>query len=714
VDDFRFRTALGPDDIARNKWIGRGVSHCPTFTMLFVRACLLILVLLAPRALFAQSRVPVLIQPMPPQALAPGGEAVTIDLRSYFGIPGLAGSQFAIFETVLGRFSLELRDDAAPRHVANFLTYAQAGDYNNSFIHRGDSFEPTQTLRSVIVQGGGFKPPLATDIPRRAPIALEYNLPNERGTIAAARSADINSATSEWFFNIMDNSMTFGPANGGGYSVFGRVLGTGMTIVDAIASLPRANASGTPNPNQLFGMVPVRNYTGGPITEAHVVIVNSITPATLFPTGGGRSVLEFSVQNSAPAVVATTLSGSTLTLTPVGSGSASITARAIDTNGNTAEGLFAVTIAAGVPVFTLQPTSQSVAAGSTVVFNAAATGAAGYQWEREGVAVPGATSGTLVINNASMANAGTYVNVATSAAATVRSTPATLTVSNLAPVDAGRLVNLSILTVAGAGAKVLTMGAVIGSGGAAATLPLVIRGVGPTLTQPPFSVSGVLPDPVMTFYAAGNATPLETNDNWGGSQVMADAFRLVGAFDLPAASLDSAIARTAPGVAQGGYTVEVTGKGDASGTVIAEIYDASGTARTATTPRLINLSTRAEIDNGADLAVGFVLGGQSARTVLVRGVGPSLAQFGVSGLMTDPRLELFNNGTGQRIAGNDNWAGNVEIATTSAAVGAFPLLNGTTQDAVLLVTLPPGQYSARINGANGAGGAAIVEVYEVP
>jgi hypothetical protein len=258
------------------------------------------------------------------------------------------------------------------------------------------------------------------------------------------------------------------------------------------------------------------------------------------------------------------------------------------------------------------------------------------------------------------------------------------------------------------------MGAFVGGGSPGTALPLVIRAVGPTLSQPPFNVPGVLPDPVMTVYAAGSSAPLDTNDNWGGSTALAEAFQSVAAFALPAASLDSAIARTSPGVAVGGYTVQVTGKGDASGSVIAEIYDAMGTARTVTTPRLINLSTRTEIANGADLAVGFVLGGQSARTVLVRGVGPSLSQFQITGVMADPRLELFSNATGQRIAGNDDWAGNTEIANASAAVGAFALTGETSKDAVLLVTLPPGPYSARLTGANGAGGAAIVEVYEVP
>jgi cyclophilin family peptidyl-prolyl cis-trans isomerase len=674
--------------------------------MRLVRFTFLAGVLMTTCALFAQSSVPTLLQPIPAQAFSPVGPPITIDLRTHFGLPGVVGTQFAIFDTVRGRFSVELRADAAPRHVANFLTYAQAGDYTDTFIHRTASVD--QLTAPGIIQGGGYRLPQLTSIPRRTPVPLEYSLVNARGTLAAARTSDINSASSEWFFNVRDNSTSLGRANGGGYTVFGRVLGTGMTVVDSIAALPRYQFAAP------YGEIPLINYTSGEATLANFVRITSITPATLFPAGSGPSVLELSIQNSAPATVATQLSGSTLTLTPLAGGTASITIRATDTNGNTADASFNVTVAAGVPVFSTQPVSQTAAAGTTVVFNASAAGASSYRWERNGVPLASATTGTLVINNAGPTDAGTYVAIATNSVDSVRSSPATLTVANLPATQVGRLVNLSILTTAGSGARVLTMGAFVGGGDPGNALPLVIRAVGPTLAQPPFNVPGVLPDPTMTFYAAGNATPIETNDNWGGSAAFAEAFRLVAAFDLPAASLDSAIVRTAPGVAPGGYTVQVTGKADTSGSVIAEMYDAAGTVRTAATPRLINLSTRAEIESGGNLTVGFVLGGQSARTVLVRGIGPSLSQFSIPGLMTDPRLELFNNNTGQSIAMNDDWAGSAEITTAAMSVGAFGLIGGSSKDAVLLVTLPPGPYSARINGANGAGGAAIVEVYEVP
>jgi cyclophilin family peptidyl-prolyl cis-trans isomerase len=671
-------------------------------------AVISLVALLAGSAVLAQSTVPVLAQPLPAQTLAPGVPAVTLDLRNYFSIPGLTGQRFAQFDTVLGRFNVELRSDVAPRHVTNFFNYVQSGTYASTFIHRSAPLDASGSIS--IIQGGGYGYRVPFDVfpvAKLASVPLEYNLPNARGTLAAARSTDVNSATSEWYINTRDNSAILDQSNGGGYTVFGRVLGSGMTVVDAIAALPRFNA-GSP-----FTDLPLRNFTsGGNVTESNLVVVNSVREASLFPTGGGTSVVDLAVQNSAPDVVTTVLSGSTLTLTAVAPGTANISVRAVDSNGNAAEGSFAVAVMATKPAFVTQPAAQTVAAGSTVVFNAPITGVANFRWERDGQTVPGASGPTLLISAASAADAGTYVAIASNSLGETRSDAATLTVS-ADPGEVGRLVNLSILTSAGAGAKVLTMGAVIGAGNGSAALPLVIRAVGPTLAQPPFNVGGVLADPVMDFYAAGAAAPIESNDNWGGSPAFAAAFQSVGAFALPAGSADSAIVRAAPGVASGGYTVQVTGKGSSTGTVIAEMYDAAGSARTAGTPRLINLSTRAQIDPNTDLAVGFVLGGQSARTVLIRGVGPSLAVFGVTGLMSDPGLELFDNNTGRRIAVNDDWAGSLEVATVAASVGAFSLASPTSKDAVILVTLPPGPYSARIRGAGGAGGAALVEVYEV-
>ncbi|MBL9200075.1 MAG: immunoglobulin domain-containing protein [Opitutaceae bacterium] len=368
---------------------------------------------------------------------------------------------------------------------------------------------------------------------------------------------------------------------------------------------------------------------------------------------------------------------------------------------------------AGLPTIGAQPASRTVAPGSTVVFTVGANGnpAPNYQWRRGTAAIAGATNSTLVLSGAD-AIPGAYNCVVSNSAGSVTSNDAQLLLPTAAGTEPGRLINLSVLAPTGPGAQLLTMGATVGGSGAAGTLPLVIRGVGPTLGTAPFNVGGVLPDPVLSLFPAGSSTASVTNDNWGGTPALVAAFTGVGAFQLPAASLDSAALQNQ---AAGGFTVQVAGKGAASGTVIAEVYDAAGAARTASTPRLTNLSTLTGIAPGATLSAGFVIGGGTARTVLVRAVGPTLATaFGIGGAMADPRLEFYNNDSGALIAINDNWAGAPWLTTTGTAVGAFALGGAATLDAALLMTLPPGAYSARVQGVGGAGGTAIIEVYEVP
>ena len=366
--------------------------------------------------------------------------------------------------------------------------------------------------------------------------------------------------------------------------------------------------------------------------------------------------------------------------------------------------------ATAAPSFTTQPAPQTVSPGDTVVFNSTAPTATAYRWQRNGVDLAAATSANLVLKSVAATDVGSYRVLATNSAGTVTSSAALLTLNAAAATELGRLINLSILTTAGPGPKVLTVGAVVGPLNFTGALPLVIRAVGPTLNTA-FGLGGVLADPVLTINRSGVAAPVAANDNWGGGAPLRTAFAAVGAFDLPAASLDSAALSSA---SPGGYTVQVTGQANASGLVIAEIYDAS-TARTAASPRLINLSTLTEIDAGATLAVGFVLRGATSRTVLVRGVGPSLGTiFGLGGVMADPKLELFNNDTGAKITENDNWGGDAQLMDAAASVGAFALADVGTKDAVLLVTLAPGAYSARVSGVGPSAGTAIVEVYELP
>lgn len=352
-----------------------------------------------------------------------------------------------------------------------------------------------------------------------------------------------------------------------------------------------------------------------------------------------------------------------------------------------------------------QPVSQTIAAGSTVVFNVAATGATGFQWRRNNVALAGATDATLVLNNVSLAQAGSYSVVVAGEPAPVTSTAATLNV--IGSTSFGRLINLSILTSLATAGEDFTMGYVVGGAGTSGSKPLVIRAAGPSLGA--FGVPGTLNDPKVEFFAG--ATKTGENDNWGGGAPLAAAMAAVGAF--PYTSPTTADAAAAVNISTRDNSVKVSAAGSGTGTVIAELYDATPASLfTVATPRLVNVSVLKQIGTG--LTAGFVVGppGQGARTVLIRAIGPTLANFGVGGTVSDPQLTLFGAG-GIRLGENDNWGGGAALSAAFSAVGAFAL-PANSRDAAVLVTLPPGDYTVEVRGVAGATGSALVEVYEVP
>jgi len=318
----------------------------------------------------------------------------------------------------------------------------------------------------------------------------------------------------------------------------------------------------------------------------------------------------------------------------------------------------------------------------------------------------GVTTTTLTVATATAGMSGSrYRALLANVAGTSISGTATLTVTDPGtgngPTGTARLINVSVRTFVGTGTSTVAVGFGLSGTGSKQVL---VRGVGPTLAA--FGVAGVLVNPELGLYNS-NSVLLNTNVAWGGGATLTNAFSSVGAFALPTTSADTALFQSLS--AGTTYSALISGANGTTGIALAEVYDAdAGTPVT----RLTNVSARAFSGTAAGaLTAGFVIGGNGTDTLLIRGVGPALTQFGVDGVLAVPQLTLFN-AAGAQIGTNAGWGGGTVLAAAFAKVGAFGL-PATSADSALLVTLPPGLYTVQVSGANSTTGVALVEVYEM-
>jgi hypothetical protein len=357
--------------------------------------------------------------------------------------------------------------------------------------------------------------------------------------------------------------------------------------------------------------------------------------------------------------------------------------------------------AAGAPAFTLQPYNKVVAPGGTFALAANANGAGlAYQWLRNGLDIPGETGPIILRQNVKATDSGAYAVRVTNASGSITSAPATVTLNPNAAVIA----NISVRTAATAG-QVITPGFTIAGSGKKRVL---IRASGPALV--PLGITGVMADPKLDVY--DGQTRINGNDTW--DPALAPTFAAAGAFGFPAGSKDAALVLDLDASPSGrGYSVQVTGADNSAGIVLVEVYDLGNPVGAS---KLTNVSVLTKADTGpSTLILGFVLRGEGQRTLLIRGIGPKLAAFGVSGLLLDPKLQVFDNDQRVVITNND-WSGAdfvSELVQASAYVGAFALDNNTT-DSATLALLQPGNYTVQISGNDGGVGNALIEVYEVP
>ncbi len=462
------------------------------------------------------------------------------------------------------------------------------------------------------------------------------------------------------------NSLT--SADAGNYSVV--FINTGGIAASSQAALTLTVASAPAFTTQPASATVLSGYT------ASFTVAASGNPAPTYQWYKGGVAI--SGATSATYTIGAVNTGHAGLYTAVASNSAG-------TATSTTATLTVTTLAA--PTITAQPRGATLNAGSTLALTVAASGnpALTYQWYKNGAGISGATSDTLVLSNVGASAAGSYTVYVFNSQGGVTSSAAVVVVTSDQP---SRLPNLSVRTNLGT-SQVLIVGFV--SNG---PKNMLVRGVGPTLAS--YGLTGVLPDPTIELY---NSVPTKIDENNDWSASLSSVFSDVGAFPLTGGSKDAALRRTCSGA----HTAQIKSTG--SGVVLVEVYD------TGDTGKLVNVSARSAVGTGNNILIaGFVVDGTAAKTLLIRGVGAKLAEYGVTGVLADPKLEIYTD-AGVKIAENDSW--NALIQPVAHGIGAFDLTIGS-RDAALLITLPPGIYTAQISGVGATTGEAIVEVYEVP
>jgi hypothetical protein len=243
----------------------------------------------------------------------------------------------------------------------------------------------------------------------------------------------------------------------------------------------------------------------------------------------------------------------------------------------------------------------------------------------------------------------------------------------------------------------VTIGGFIVNGTASKTV--VLRGLGPTLGQPPFNVTGVLADPTLQLFD-GSGHPMWFNDNWKDTQQT----QIQATGLAPPNDFESAILQV---LQPGNYTAVLAGKNGTTGVGLVEVYDISP----GVFAELTNVSTRGSVGTGDNVMIAGIIttGGNGSTQIVVRGLGPTLAAppFGIAGALADPVVTLVDQ-NGMVVKTNDNWKN-----TQQAAIQATGLAPPNDLESAMVVTVATGRYTAILAGKNGGTGIGLVEVYKL-
>ncbi|MEI6862255.1 MAG: peptidylprolyl isomerase, partial [Verrucomicrobiota bacterium] len=322
---------------------------------------------------------PALSQTLPERNLT--GVSQSFDLANFFTDPDVPGPavRITVRRGTLGTGTIDVALDQqhTPLTVANFLRYINAGHYAGSFIHR--------SVPGFIIQGGGFRVfnSALQAVPTFAIVPNEPGVSNLRGTIAMAKVGNIpDSATNQWFINLANNSSNLDTQNGG-FTAFGRVVGNGMVVADAVAAMPTFNVDPS-NPNTPFTDLPLStsSFTLATIVETSVAIIPTLT---------------FTATSSNTERLTVSLSGSMLTLTPLAgaNGPVTVTVSATDLDGGQFTANFAVN-AIG-PAAGPQPAGQAPTSINGSTFHFVVSGGSGIFSSSGSFLLLPATSGSTYV-----------------------------------------------------------------------------------------------------------------------------------------------------------------------------------------------------------------------------------------------------------------------------------------------------------------------------
>jgi cyclophilin family peptidyl-prolyl cis-trans isomerase len=557
----------------------------------------------SPLSLFAQNVAPVVTHQIADITEYTDAPIVSIDLANAFNDPDVTDA--VRFSTVLGDIDIALFSQQTPITVANFLKYVDQGRYftqgSSSFVHR--------SIAGFIIQGGGW---IGTTNPQNgalqptqvlpfSAIQNEAGISNKRGTIAMAQTgSDANSATSQWFINLGDNG---GPPNNldsrtgsgssaaGPYAVFGRVA-NGMSVVDAIAQVPRYNFSGV---HPAFASFPLINYTSG----APVLVENLVS----VPGVSRLPALSFSVSTDSSSATVT-LNGTKLLVSGQSAGTTHVTVTATDLDGGQVSQMFTVNLIAAPGRLVNLSTRMQVGSGDNALI--AGFILRGTAPKRLAIRAIGSSSGlsgaianpTLELHDASGAtiaandNWGNATNkqdiidlglapgspnesvILTAApsndsgaayTAVMRGVNNTtglgvVEVYDLDSAPGSTLLNISTRGQVGADPNALIGGFILGGTG---SKQILIRAIGPSLTG--FGVAGALADPTLELRNAQGGL-IDSNDDWVNSP---QKTQIENSTLAPSNSKESAIVQP---LAAGQYTAVVHGANGGTGVGSVEVY----------------------------------------------------------------------------------------------------------------------------------------------